>query len=207
MTTTSQVLQETAENQKKAKSALNLTELEGFIQQCTVCDIGKCRKNAVVSNQKVRQDFMVIGEAPGENEDIDGEPFTGKSGQLMFSALNKLGLTRDNVYLCNVLKCRPPNNRNPDLDEVMRCVPWLSRQIELVQPKVILTVGKFPVSSLMPNLFQGKPTPTMGSIRGKQQEYNGIKLMPTWHPAYLLRNPSAQEAFWQDLQVAKSWLS
>lgn len=202
-----EVLDQTFENLKKASQARSLTELDALIQQCTVCEIGKCRKNAVVSNQKVRKDLMIVGEAPGENEDQDGEPFTGKSGQLMFSALAKLGITRDDVYLCNVLKCRPPGNRAPEPDEVSRCTPWLYKQIDLVKPKVIVTVGKYSLASLLPETFLAKPMPTMGKIRGKELKYEGIRLMPTWHPAYLLRNPNAQIDFWQDLQVVKSWLN
>jgi uracil-DNA glycosylase len=137
---------------------------------------------------------MFIGEAPGHDEDVKGEPFVGRAGQLLTDIIKAMQLTRAQVYIANVIKCRPPENRNPEPDELDECRPYIKRQVELIQPKVIVTLGKFALQSLT-----GKTYGIM-AIRGHWLEYEGVKVMPTFHPAYLLRTPAAKKDVWTDMK-------
>ena len=140
---------------------------------------------------------MVIGEAPGENEDLQGEPFVGQAGKLLDNMLRAIGLDRRrNVYIANVLKCRPPGNRNPDPQEVAQCEPFLRRQVELVQPRIILAMGRFAVQSLL------QSQEPVGKLRGRVHSYQGVPLVVTYHPAYLLRNLADKAKAWSDLCLA-----
>ena len=144
-----------------------------------------------------RADWMVIGEAPGENEDLQGEPFVGQAGKLLDNMLRAIGLDRRrNVYIANVLKCRPPGNRNPDPQEVAQCEPFLRRQVELVQPRIILAMGRFAVQSLL------QSQEPVGKLRGRVHSYQGVPLVVTYHPAYLLRNLADKAKAWSDLCLA-----
>jgi DNA polymerase len=137
---------------------------------------------------------MFIGEAPGRDEDIQGEPFVGRAGQLLTDIIKAMGLGRNDVYIANVVKCRPPENRNPEQDELDACRPHIRRQIEIIQPKVIVTLGRFALQSVTEKGY------AISSVRGQWLDYNGIKVMPTYHPAYLLRTPSAKKEVWADMK-------
>ena len=142
-------------------------------------------------------DWLIVGEAPGENEDLQGEPFVGQAGKLLDNMLKALGLDRrQNVYIANVLKCRPPGNRNPEPQEVAQCEPFLRRQVQLLQPRIILAMGRFAVQSLL-----GSSEP-IGKLRGRRHEYMGVPVVVTYHPAYLLRNLPDKAKAWADLCLA-----
>jgi len=145
--------------------------------------------------------LMFVGEAPGADEDEQGEPFVGRAGQLLTKIVEAIGLTRRDVYIANVIKCRPPSNRNPEPDEVEQCQPFLFRQIDAVSPKVIVSLGKFATQSL---LATADP---ITRIRGREYTYRSAILIPTYHPAYLLRNPSAKREVWEDMKRVRAILT
>ncbi|MDO8679828.1 MAG: uracil-DNA glycosylase [Acidobacteriota bacterium] len=166
--------------------------------RCKLCGLGRTQTVFGVGNAKAR--LMFVGEAPGEEEDKRGEPFVGKAGQLLTKIIEAIGLTRDQVYIANVIKCRPPGNRNPEPDEVAACEPFLFRQIDAIQPKVIVPLGKFAAQCLL------KTADPITRLRGRTFEYRGATLIPTFHPAYLLRNPSAKREVWEDMKKVRSIL-
>jgi len=143
---------------------------------------------------------MFIGEAPGEEEDIQGFPFVGRAGQLLTKIIEAMGMEREDVYIANVLKCRPPHNRMPLPTEILSCAQNIKRQVEIIKPKVICTLGKFASQTLL------KTQIPITALRGKFQEYNGIKVMPTFHPAYLLRNPQDKRLVWEDMKKIRKEL-
>lgn len=161
---------------------------------CQRCALGASRTKLVygVGNPNAR--LVFVGEAPGREEDLQGEPFVGEAGQLLDRILQAMGLHRDDVYLCNLLKCRPPNNRDPQPDEVATCEAFLLRQIAAIRPQVIVGLGRFAVHSLL------KTNAPISKLRGEWQSYQGIPLMPTYHPAYLLRNPEGKRDVWDDMK-------
>jgi uracil-DNA glycosylase len=146
-------------------------------------------------------DLMFVGEAPGADEDIQGEPFVGRAGQLLTKIIEAIGMTRADVYIANVIKCRPPQNRNPEPDEVEQCEPFLFRQIETIKPKVIVALGKFAAQSLL------KTTEPITRLRGREYKYRNAILMPTFHPAFLLRNPSSKREVWEDMKRVRAILT
>ncbi|HEX6163692.1 MAG TPA: uracil-DNA glycosylase [Vicinamibacterales bacterium] len=166
--------------------------------RCKLCTLGRSQIVFGVGNPKAR--LMFVGEAPGEDEDKKGEPFVGRAGQLLTKIIEAIGMTRDQVYIANVIKCRPPGNRNPEPDEVAACEPFLFRQIDVIQPKVIVPLGKFAAQSLL------KTVDPITKLRGRQFDYRGAVLIPTFHPAYLLRNPSAKREVWEDMKKVRSIL-
>jgi uracil-DNA glycosylase family 4 len=170
------------------------TQLRDIALACTQCRLAKTRTQVVYGVGNPHADLMFIGEAPGKDEDLKGEPFVGRAGQLLTDIIKAMKLTRDDVYIANVIKCRPPENRNPEPDELDACRPFIKRQIEMVQPKVIVTLGKFALQSLTGRGY------AVSAARGQWTEYDGIKVMPTYHPAYLLRTPSAKKDVWQDMK-------
>ena len=175
--------------------AETLEELREAIGDCRRCKLWSGRTHLVfgVGNPKAR--LMFIGEGPGRDEDLQGEPFVGRAGQLLTDIITKgMGLKREDVYIANVVKCRPPENRNPEPDEVASCEPFLKKQIDLVRPEIIIALGKFAVQMLL----QSKVAIT--KLRGNWHSYHGIKLMPTFHPAYLLRNPGDKKLVWEDIK-------
>lgn len=175
--------------------AKTLEELRAAIGDCRRCKLWPGRTHLVfgVGNPKAR--LMFIGEGPGRDEDLQGEPFVGRAGQLLTDIITKgMGLKREDVYIANVVKCRPPENRNPEPDEVASCEPFLKKQIDLVRPEIIIALGKFAVQTLL----QSKVPIT--KVRGNWYTYHGIKLMPTFHPAYLLRNPGDKKLVWEDIK-------
>jgi uracil-DNA glycosylase len=171
-----------------------LAELEQIVTACEKCRLSTTRTQVVYGVGNPNADLMFIGEAPGRDEDVQGKPFVGRAGQLLTDIIKAMQLTRDDVYIANVIKCRPPENRNPEPDELEQCRPYIRRQVELIQPKVIVTLGRFALQSLTEKGY------AISSARGQWLEWNGIKVMPTYHPAYLLRNPAAKKDVWADMK-------
>lgn len=179
--------------------------LQATVAQCRACGLCQGRKNTVFGVGDRSAQWMVIGEAPGENEDLQGEPFVGQAGKLLDNMLKAIGLNRAvegeqdgqaGVYIANTLKCRPPGNRNPEPVELQTCAPYLARQVALVQPKIILAMGRFAVQSLL------QATEPIGKLRGRVHQYEGVPVVVTYHPAYLLRNPADKAKAWADLVLA-----
>ena len=177
-----------------------LDELQQIVTACVKCRLAKSRTQVVYGVGSPNADLMFIGEAPGRDEDIQGKPFVGRAGQLLTDIIKAMKLTRDDVYIANVIKCRPPENRNPEQDELDACRPHIRRQIEIIQPKVIVTLGRFALQSLLEKGY------AVSSVRGQWLDYNGIKVMPTYHPAYLLRTPAAKKEVWADMKKVMSAL-
>jgi uracil-DNA glycosylase family 4 len=171
-----------------------LEEVREDLGDCQRCGLARSRTNLVfgVGNPDAR--LVLVGEAPGREEDLKGEPFVGEAGRLLDRILLAMGMQREHVYICNVLKCRPPNNRDPLPEEVATCEPFLIRQIAAIQPQVIIALGRFAAQSLL------KTRVPISRLRGEWQSYQGIPLMPTYHPAYLLRNPEGKRDVWEDMK-------
>lgn len=174
------------------------TDIGPACTRCKLCTLGRSQIVFGVGNPKAR--LMFVGEAPGEDEDKKGEPFVGRAGQLLTKIIEAIGLTREQVYIANVLKCRPPGNRNPEADEVEQCEPFLFRQIDVIQPKVIVPLGKFAAQSLL------RTMDPITRLRGRSFDFRGATLIPTFHPAYLLRNPSAKREVWEDMKKVRAIL-
>ena len=174
-------------------------EIGPLCMRCKLCNLGRSQTVFGVGNPKAR--LMFVGEAPGEDEDKKGEPFVGRAGQLLTKIIEAIGLTREQVYIANVIKCRPPGNRNPEPDEVATCEPFLFRQIDAIQPKVIVPLGKFAAQSLL------KTMDPITRLRGRRFDYRGAVLIPTFHPAYLLRSPDRKRDAWEDLKRARALLT
>lgn len=172
----------------------SLDELNSKINTCLKCGLGKTRTHFVFGVGNPKADIVVIGEAPGADEDAQGEPFVGRAGQLLNKILEATGFQREEVFICNILKCRPPGNRNPAPDEVELCRPYLEKQLKLVNPKLILLLGKVASESLL------KTKEPLNKLRGKIHDYKGWKVMITFHPAALLRNPNWKRPAWEDMQ-------
>ena len=173
----------------------SLEQLRNDIGDCRRCKLHLGRTHVVFGIGNPNAKLMFVGEGPGRDEDLKGEPFVGRAGQLLTDIITKgMGLTREDVYIANVVKCRPPQNRNPEPDEVASCEPFLKKQIELIRPRIIVALGKFAVQALL----QSKVPITR--LRGNWHTYMGIKLMPTFHPAYLLRNPADKKLVWEDIK-------
>jgi DNA polymerase len=163
--------------------------------KCQRCSLAEKRKNVVFGDGNPSARIVFVGEAPGADEDEQGLPFVGRAGQLLTNIIKAMGLERKDVYICNILKCRPPGNRNPLPDEIRLCEPFLRQQLRLIAPQVICALGSFAARTLLQT-----ETP-ITALRGRFHMYEGIKLMPTYHPAYLLRNPHAKKQVWEDVQM------
>jgi uracil-DNA glycosylase len=173
----------------------SLEELRAAIGDCQRCKLAPHRTNLVFGVGNPRARLVFVGEGPGADEDAKGEPFVGRAGQLLTEIITKgMRLARSDVYIANVIKCRPPGNRNPEPDEVASCEPFLVRQIELIAPEVIVALGKFAAQTLL------RTKAPITQLRGRWFDYHGIRLMPTFHPAYLLRNPADKRLVWQDIR-------
>ena len=168
--------------------------LESQAQACTQCRLCEKRTQVVFGEGNRNADILFIGEGPGYEEDLQGRPFVGKAGQLLTKIIEAMGLKREDVYIANCVKCRPPQNRNPQPDEVASCNAFLRGQIELIKPKVICALGKFAAQTLLQTDWP------ITRLRGEFGDYDGIKVMPTFHPAYLLRNPQDKKLVWQDVK-------
>jgi DNA polymerase len=186
-----------------AKSAAEaLAAVRAEIGDCTRCKLHtQGRTQIVFGVGNPDADLMFVGEAPGADEDAQGIPFVGRAGQLLTKIIEAIGLTRDDVYIANVIKCRPPGNRNPEPDEVETCEPFLFQQIDFIKPKVIVALGKFGAQTLLRTLDP------ISRLRGRVYDYRGAKLIPTFHPAYLLRNPSSKREVWEDMKLVKKLLN
>ncbi len=171
-----------------------LEEIRADLGDCRRCKLCQGRTNIVFGVGNPKAKLVFVGEGPGADEDAQGIPFVGKAGQLLTKMIEAMGFSREDVYICNVIKCRPPGNRNPEPDEIAACQPFLRAQLGAIRPKAIVALGKVAVQTLLRD-----QTP-ITRIRGNWREYCGIRLMPTFHPAYLLRNPAEKRNAWSDLQ-------
>jgi uracil-DNA glycosylase family 4 len=165
-----------------------------FIGECTRCKLSKGRTKIVFGTGSPKARLMFVGEGPGRDEDLSGEPFVGRAGKLLTDMIKAMGLQREDVYIANIVKCRPPENRQPEHDEVEACSPFLMRQIDVIRPQVICTLGNTPTQTLL------QTTQGISKFRGQWFDFRDTKLLPTYHPAYLLRNPAAKADVWKDLQ-------
>ena len=187
---------------KGRKSVDEWIPLKAAVSGCTKCGLHKTRTQTVFGVGDENADWMLIGEAPGAEEDRLGDPFVGQAGKLLDNMLAAVGLSRsENVYIANVLKCRPPGNRNPAPDEVEKCTPYLLRQIELIRPKLIVAMGRFAAQTLLDT------TASISSLRGRVHSYAGVPLIVTYHPAYLLRTLEDKAKAWEDLVFARKTMS
>ncbi len=190
-----------------ARSATSAAEILAAIKTEIGPDCSRCKLHRLGRTQVVygvgnpEADLMFVGEAPGGDEDRQGVPFVGRAGQLLTRIIEAIGLTRDQVYIANVIKCRPPENRNPEPDEVDTCEPFLFRQIDAIQPKVIVALGTFAARALLRTLDP------ISRMRGRVFVYRGARLVPTFHPAYLLRNPASKREVWEDMKLVKRLLT
>lgn len=191
----------TAPSACSAMSTPGWDELRTAVINCTACGLDKTRTQTVFGVGNQNAELMIIGEAPGMNEDLKGEPFVGRAGQLLTAMLQSIGFERETVYIANILKCRPPNNRDPSPEEVRLCTPFLQQQIALIKPKLLLAVGRIAAHYLLDTKT------ALGQLRNKIHDYNGTPLIITYHPAYLLRSPSDKGKAFLDLQLACRTLS
>ena len=184
---------------KSKKEALEILRLEISRNEC--CQLCKTRTNLVFGGGSPNAKLVFVGEAPGREEDLQGIPFVGRAGQLLTKIIASIGLTRKDVYICNILKCRPPGNRNPFPTEILACEPYLVKQLEIIQPRIICALGKFAAQTLL------RDQTSISRLRGKFFDYKGIKLIPTFHPAYLLRNPDGKRLVWEDMKKIEKELA
>lgn len=172
-----------------------LEDIRRQLDGCRRCPLCQGRKTIVFGVGNPQADLVFVGEAPGREEDEKGEPFVGEAGRLLDQILFAMGLSRSQVYICNVEKCRPPKNRDPNPEEIAACEPFLKRQLAVIRPQFIVALGRFAAQTLL------KTETPIGRLRGRWFEYEGIPLMPTFHPAFLLRNPAAKKEAWQDMKL------
>jgi len=183
-------------------AAQALVAIREDIGDCTRCKLHTLgRKQIVFGVGNPEADLMFVGEAPGADEDEQGIPFIGRAGQLLTKIIEAIDLKREDVYIANIIKCRPPQNRNPELDEVATCEPFLFRQIDVIKPKIIVALGKYAAQTLL------RTETPISRLRGQVFDYRGAKLIPTFHPAYLLRNPSSKREVWEDMKLVRSLLN
>ncbi len=176
-----------------------LEVIRSELGDCQRCKLHRTRRTIVFGEGNIKARLMLIGEGPGYDEDLQGRPFVGKAGQLLTKILQSIGVHREEVYIANIIKCRPPQNRNPEPDEIERCYPFLLRQIQVIRPHIICALGTFSAQTLL------KTDVKITALRGKVYDFSGIQLFPTYHPAYLLRNPEKKRDVWEDMkQIAKA---
>ncbi len=179
---------------------MTLEEIREILGECTRCKLHGGRTHIVFGVGDPNADLMFVGEAPGADEDRQGEPFVGRAGQLLTKIIEAIELQREQVYIANILKCRPPQNRDPQPDEVASCEPFLFQQIEVIRPMIIVALGKYAAQTLL------RSTEAISRLRGRFFEYRGSLLMPTFHPSYLLRNPSGKREVWEDMKKVRETL-
>lgn len=177
---------------------IDLGSLGKVVQECRKCRLAETRNSVVFGEGNPKARVFVIGEAPGADEDAQGRPFVGRSGQLLDKILLAIGFERSDVYIGNIIKCRPPQNRNPLSDEIECCKPWLMQQLEVIKPNIILLLGRVAANTILEN------TQSMGSMRGKLIHWNGFDCFVTYHPAALLRNPNWKRLCWEDVQLLRA---
>ncbi len=180
--------------------AMTLSRLSRMVESCTKCELSRTRSRTVFGEGSEKAELLFIGEAPGEEEDRRGRPFVGRAGKLLDQMIERIGLRREDVFICNVLKCRPPNNRDPEATEAESCKPYLLAQIELIGPRVICTLGKHAYNTLL------GVDERITRIRGRLTEYKAVTLLPTYHPSFLLRNQSAVKDAYDDMEKLKELL-
>ena len=173
---------------------LSLDEIRKEMGDCQRCKLHRTRRTLVFGEGNKKAKLMIVGEGPGYDEDVQGRPFVGKAGQLLTKILEAIHLRRDDVYIANIIKCRPPQNRNPEPDEIRSCSPFLLKQIEALQPRIICALGTFAAQTLL------QTESKISTLRGRFHDLRGIKVMPTYHPAYLLRNPERKKDVWEDMK-------
>jgi len=179
----------------------DLPGLAQFLAGCPRCKLASTRTNIVFGQGNSHAELMFVGEAPGRDEDEQGLAFVGRAGQLLTKIIEAIGRTRDDVYIANVLKCRPPNNRNPERDEVQTCKPFLDEQIRLIAPRVIVTLGTFAAQALL------ETDEPISRMRGQWRSARGVRVMPTFHPAFLLRSPDRKKDVWEDMKLVRDYLA
>jgi DNA polymerase len=184
-----------------AGSMADLPSLAAFLDACPRCKLSASRTRIVFGQGNPNADLMFIGEAPGREEDEQGLPFVGAAGQLLTKIIEAMGTTREEVYIVNTVLCRPPNNRNPEPDEIAACRPFLQEQIRLISPRAIITLGAFAAQSV---LDTGEP---ISQLRGRWHVAHGARVMPTFHPAFLLRSPKHKREVWEDMQKVRDYLA
>lgn len=180
---------------KETMKYSSLEEIRNAMGDCTRCKLHSTRTKLVFGTGNPKPELVFVGEAPGADEDLKGEPFVGRAGQLLTRMIEAMGLNRNMVFITNIIKSRPPGNRNPEPDEILACLPFLIAQLEVLKPKVICALGSFAAQTLL------QTEEKISKLRGRFHDYRGIKLMPTYHPAYLLRNPVEKKAVWEDMQM------
>ena len=177
-----------------------LEEVRKELGNCRRCKLHRTRRTLVFGEGNKKAKLMIIGEGPGYEEDVQGKPFVGKAGQLLTKILLSIRLQREEVYITNIIKCRPPQNRNPEPDEIQNCYPFLLKQIYAIQPQIICALGTFAAQTLL------KTDAKITILRGRFYEFTGIKVLPTYHPAYLLRNPERKREVWEDMKQISKWM-
>jgi len=187
-----------AQKESAAGAFRDLNDLYEQSKNCRKCRLADTRTNFVFGEGNPEAKIVVIGEAPGAEEDAQGRPFVGRSGKLLDKILEAIGFSRDDVFICNIIKCRPPANRNPHADEISCCMPWLNAQLALLDPAVLLLLGKVAANTLLDN------KQSMGNLRGKIIRWNGYDVIVTYHPAALLRNPNWKRQCWDDVRMLRS---
>jgi DNA polymerase len=181
-------------------SADSLDSIRQDLGDCQRCKLAPTRTTLVYGSGNANADIVFVGEAPGFDEDQQGLPFVGAAGQLLTKIIESIGVKRDDVYICNILKCRPPNNRNPEPDEVIACSPFLKRQIAAIQPKIVCCLGKFAAQTML------RSADPITRLRGRFQDIDGMRVIATFHPAYLLRSPEKKREVWEDMKQIRTEL-
>ncbi|MCG8341561.1 MAG: uracil-DNA glycosylase [Chlorobiales bacterium] len=190
---------DSAKAQKESPATFrDLNDLYEKSKNCTKCRLAETRNNFVFGEGSPEAQIVVIGEAPGAEEDAQGRPFVGRSGKLLDKILEAIGFSRKDVFICNILKCRPPENRNPNIDEIECCMPWLKIQLQLIKPKILLLLGRVAANTVLGN------KQSMANLRGKILRWSGYDVVVTYHPAALLRNPNWKRHCWEDVKMLRN---
>lgn len=190
-----------AENSFSSSTLQTLEEVKKELGDCRRCKLHRTRHTIVFGEGDERARLMFIGEGPGYDEDLQGRPFVGKAGQLLTKIIESIHLQREEVYIANIIKCRPPQNRNPQPDEIERCYPFLMKQIQVIRPKIICALGTFAAQTLL------NTNAKITALRGRVFDFAGIKVLPTYHPAFLLRNPERKRDVWEDVKQISEWMA
>jgi uracil-DNA glycosylase family 4 len=184
-------------SQGKRRKHLTLEDISREMGDCTRCRLHEGRNHLVFGEGDPHAALVFVGEGPGREEDLQGKPFVGRAGELLTRIIEAIDLTREEVYIANIVKCRPPNNRDPRPDEIQTCLPFLIKQLEAIKPRIICCLGTFAAQTLL------ESEERISSLRGRFHAYQGAKLMPTYHPAFLLRNPQFKKAVWEDMKMIR----
>ena len=182
-------------------NVVTLADVQNELGDCKRCKLHRTRRTIVFGEGNEKATLMFIGEGPGFDEDVQGRPFVGRAGQLLTKIIQSINLPREEVYIANIIKCRPPQNRNPEPDEIQSCSPFLMKQILAIRPKIICALGTFSAQTLL------KTDTKISALRGKVFDLEGIKVIPTYHPAFLLRNPDKKREVWEDMKKIAEWLN